>query len=422
MANYFLSHDQFRALFAGPRLPEGAMAMAVDGVSGYLCDDRLERAILSWPCGIERRPSRTIPDLLVVDLRNWRADPHPPAAPTRPDPRATEVEALPPRYATEQRGREEPARPRDVAPPRATEISPAALQRVRALIAPLGLGRVTYEDAASALSIAARPLDLPDLATWREIRAADGRRLGRILEIQSGVQRRAALAVPAIEDEAVVSAVEAWVAAGGPGWFDEEAQGRAFVEVASSAVERSASRVQARLATNQEQLRALMRQTTQLLRAIEDDEALLAFAGGREGAFGERMMAEWRRMRDIDKAPQVLCDAERGVFCALTVPLTCENPRTQTVHDIGAFEILIDARQGQLTWTNLTRRVGDAHHPHIHGHACLGNLAEALPALFAGAEYATILQLAIQFVETCNPDDTWGRGIVNWPVAQPVAV
>jgi len=450
MANYFLPTDQFHALFPG-RFPEGAMRMDLDGVPGVLCDDRLQRAIDSWHGGIGRQPSRSIPDLILVELHGWRGEALDPRTLPPIEPRTLppiEPRTLPPVAGTGTLGletrlvggagesygrvlvREETIRDRqsrleaetraqtEAARRQEARLSPEATARIRAKIAPFGLGGVVLGTSGTNVLCVQATGGNGHPAPWRQIDSADGTTfLAHVLERLEGTVRSVSMSVLHLDDRTVEAAVDAWLASGGPVWSTEEVQRAAFVEAAGSAVARNAEKVRGQILANQEQLRALMRQTTQLLRSIEEDEALLSFADGREGAFRERMEAEWARMRDIDKVPQVLCDAAAGVFCALTVPLTCENPKTGRIHDIGAFEIRIDARQGTLKWINLTRRIGDAHHPHIHGHACLGNLAEALPSLFAGAEYATILQLAIQFVETCNPDDTWGRGIVNWPVA-----
>ncbi len=100
-----------------------------------------------------------------------------------------------------------------------------------------------------------------------------------------------------------------------------------------------------------------------------------------------------------------------------TSRITCEHPDTNQTHDIGDFLIRINCSQGSLHFTNLTRTVGEADHPHVRNHsACLGNMGEMLPTLFASREVAVIAQLAIRFLESVNPNDPWGAQISQWPL------
>lgn len=57
------------------------------------------------------------------------------------------------------------------------------------------------------------------------------------------------------------------------------------------------------------------------------------------------------------------------------------------------------------------------HHPHVKssGHACLGNIGEAMMEYISSYQYSVVIILAIKFLETVEYDDSAGRGILWWP-------
>ena len=106
-----------------------------------------------------------------------------------------------------------------------------------------------------------------------------------------------------------------------------------------------------------------------------------------------------------------------------TDTLYCVNPNTRVRHEIGAFDITIHISACIVKWNNKTRKVaggsGHMNAPHVdpNGNACLGNTKDLFPQLIQKREFASVIQLAIAFVESVNVGDNWGAYIVNWPVA-----
>jgi hypothetical protein len=110
-------------------------------------------------------------------------------------------------------------------------------------------------------------------------------------------------------------------------------------------------------------------------------------------------------------------------FRVETDTLYCYNPRAKTTHEIGAFLVKVDpnaALERSIIWTNKTRKDPRAGHPapHVHpdGHACLGNMTEALPSVMGSLDIVVITQLAIQFIESVNIDDPFGQHLEYFPV------
>ncbi|HEY9786786.1 MAG TPA: hypothetical protein V6D17_15395 [Candidatus Obscuribacterales bacterium] len=106
-----------------------------------------------------------------------------------------------------------------------------------------------------------------------------------------------------------------------------------------------------------------------------------------------------------------------------TRTIYCVHPKTKVKYDIGAFEIHIGISSGSVKWFNTTRKVnggnGAMNAPHVDGkgNACFGNTKDLFPMLISKREFASVVELAIAFVESVNLDDNWGLYITNWPVA-----
>jgi hypothetical protein len=141
---------------------------------------------------------------------------------------------------------------------------------------------------------------------------------------------------------------------------------------------------------------------------------------------GLELGAEFDQMLKVRKVLDVrVTDTSMTVVTDL---IYCVNPLTKKTHEIGAFEITFPFDSAKhIHWRNLTRLVHghekgfNAPHVNAKGYACLGNVKEAFPKLLANREYSTALQLAIAFLESVDPKDTWGKHIGNWPVAHGTA-
>lgn len=161
------------------------------------------------------------------------------------------------------------------------------------------------------------------------------------------------------------------------------------------------------------------RTLTNLIREMEANERRLAAEMSGEHDAVAIARREFESLTAVDKVVSARVENRNNALVVVvrTEDLVCENPRTNNMHQIGAFDIVIDPSRGTLWFDNLTRTVNNCQHPHIRDHvACLGNLLEALPSLFASREIAVIAQLAIRFIESVEPGDAWGSQISSWPL------
>ena len=147
------------------------------------------------------------------------------------------------------------------------------------------------------------------------------------------------------------------------------------------------------------------------------------------GADVERAVAAYEReleyIKSIDKVIDVDINTSTKVISVKTDHLYCEDPRNHVIHDIGKFVININFSNNYcISFQNLTRRIGEKHHPHIngHGYACLGNFSEVLPHLVMRNEYSSLIIMAIKFIESVDTGDCWGATISSWPVKAAVTI
>jgi len=165
------------------------------------------------------------------------------------------------------------------------------------------------------------------------------------------------------------------------------------------------------------------------IREIEDDRRELHKALT-EGVPVDQMQAEIERLRAMEKILSVRTVG--STLFLLFGGIECTDPKSRKVYEIGDVEARVGITDGTVVFENKTRRISGAHHPHVYGHACLGNLQGVLPDLYGHAclgnlqgvlpdlvrngELCAAAAIAIGYLETCNPDDHWGAGVVNWPL------
>lgn len=130
----------------------------------------------------------------------------------------------------------------------------------------------------------------------------------------------------------------------------------------------------------------------------------------------ESYAKEFDKLSSLPKVLEIL--AVGGLVKIYTDTLYCVDPRTKKKHDIGRFEIVIDPA-GVVTFKNLTRTVDGFYAPHVSASRgpCLGNIKEVIPELVGNYEFATLTMVCIQYIESVNVDDDWGRRISMWPIA-----
>jgi hypothetical protein len=133
--------------------------------------------------------------------------------------------------------------------------------------------------------------------------------------------------------------------------------------------------------------------------------------------------SELEAIRALPKVNSIMFSVRKGGIIISTSMLKCVHPKTKAVHEIGEFDISINVNadiSSALIWNNKTRKPNGKHAPHIgrDGKAALGNMAEMLPEILGSGDLKLIAQIAIQFIESVNISDDWGKTISDYPVVE----
>lgn len=206
-----------------------------------------------------------------------------------------------------------------------------------------------------------------------------------------------------------------------------EAQRVARQQYIEACTSRFGPHIQALEASVQKQrdtIHTLRQQLVTAQRAADDARRRLDHLRTGQGEGAERFGHEFDRMLAHPNIKDVRLAGEK--LQIFTTVLYCQDPRTRALHEIGQFRIEIPTNgAGGVRWFNLTHPVTISEGqtwqaPHIgaDGRACEGNTAESFASLIADREFANAAYLAIQFVESVNVHDAWGRHIDRWPVAR----
>jgi len=118
---------------------------------------------------------------------------------------------------------------------------------------------------------------------------------------------------------------------------------------------------------------------------------------------------------------------------AHTQVLYWRHPKEDTYYEIGAMEIticLMEKSECVLRFKNLTRLVDgqsqNMHHPHVcnSGEPCWGGgpTRNTFITLVGRRELAAAVSFAVQFAETVNYTESWGRYYPNWPIVAPADI
>jgi hypothetical protein len=161
-----------------------------------------------------------------------------------------------------------------------------------------------------------------------------------------------------------------------------------------------------------------------ILRNIRDVERQLQGFDGVEEEARQTALEEFERILNMPKVVDVAV-VDRGDTPNLRVEtkeLLVEDPRTSTMHVVGRMRFflpLTESGSSNLYFENLDRTVLSRPAPHVFrgGNPCQGNMGEMLPELFVHAEYAAITSIVIQYLESVNVNDSYGRDVDQWPEA-----
>ena len=152
-----------------------------------------------------------------------------------------------------------------------------------------------------------------------------------------------------------------------------------------------------------------------------------AIAARRKKGFGVCDSAEFAREFDaLQKMPQISAiHVEPRVLKLVTETLYANHPGSGERHEIGRFKITIhmDGRGDSIRWFNLNATthgcVKNQQAPQVlqSGRAFMSEIKESFAELIATAQFSTVAQLAIDFIQQVDADQPSGAHISKWPKA-----
>ncbi len=133
----------------------------------------------------------------------------------------------------------------------------------------------------------------------------------------------------------------------------------------------------------------------------------------------------WATVRPSSRDPE----NERSLFLTTTADLRLHRSDTGESRWLGAFEIELTFATGGIKMRNLNTRRGGRDHPHVvDQHPCFGEHADAFAQVMATGDVFVLYELLVQYIETLNLEDEWGRYGAYWfevedeqPMPQPDA-
>lgn len=142
----------------------------------------------------------------------------------------------------------------------------------------------------------------------------------------------------------------------------------------------------------------------------------------RQSQTGDEYETEFNRLFEIEGVESVLAKEDKLIVNTYNIYISTRNKEGQDfTFDIGKFriEIYFNGDRGGILFFNTTRKGKggynnyNIHHPHVNavGEPCLGNIKEMIGQLIAEYQFAAIVNLAIQYLETVNLDDQAGSEI-----------
>lgn len=133
-----------------------------------------------------------------------------------------------------------------------------------------------------------------------------------------------------------------------------------------------------------------------------------------------RIDREYSELLDHIHMHRIDFDENVGALLMFTDELHMYSPDRKERTPAGTFkiELLIQARD--LRMINLTNMRGGRMHPHVPGDGtpCWGDMHSAIANLLQQHELIGIFSLCIDYLESYNPDDSWGRWAANWWIPQ----
>lgn len=130
----------------------------------------------------------------------------------------------------------------------------------------------------------------------------------------------------------------------------------------------------------------------------------------------ERVSRDWQALVDHPRTTSVRFINDNTLEIT-TDTVTLHHPEQGPVALMGQFRIVKDLSTPHLpTIENLSSMRNNRHHPHVphNGAPCYGGIEQTIFDAIRDAEYLAMFEYLLEFLESYNPRDDWGRFAAWW--------
>jgi hypothetical protein len=189
------------------------------------------------------------------------------------------------------------------------------------------------------------------------------------------------------------------------------------------AIDREIDHRRVRIDRSLRQIDGWRQEITRELGSLRSEQQMLDIALEAQGdrTYAERLIEEWGRLKEHPRLAgaevrQATDNPElQSLFLVTTDDLRLHRSDTGESRWLGTFEIELTLATGAIKVRNLSTRRGGRDHPHVvDQHPCFGGHSDAFAQVMSNGDLLVLYELLIQYIETLNLEDEYGRYGAYW--------
>jgi hypothetical protein len=174
---------------------------------------------------------------------------------------------------------------------------------------------------------------------------------------------------------------------------------------------------------NLSQIETWREEITRHLSMVRNQQQMLDITLQAHGdtSYAEHLLDEWEHLRShprldgVEARPSTDDPELQSLFLLTSDDLQLRRSDTGESRWLGAFEIELILATGTIKMRNLNTRRGGRDHPHVvDQRPCFGAHSDAFAQLMSNGDLFVLYELLIQYIETLNLEDEWGRYGAYW--------
>lgn len=187
-----------------------------------------------------------------------------------------------------------------------------------------------------------------------------------------------------------------------------------FLEICSSRISLQIDNHRNDITSREEQVRGFSSQLTSVLQSLAESRDNLDRIVARRNQRSEHWEKEWEALNRHPRIQSIMLSD--GVVDIETDPITMTHPDDSSKSVLlGRFRIKMNMNDNRIHMKNLDNPKRNRDHPHIQREVpCFGGHETTISKLQAEGEIAALYEVLIQYLESYNPDDDWGRYAEWW--------